>query len=53
MPYEHNVSDEFPPLHHTVWRYLDLAKFIDLLLRKEQWFNCVEEYSKDDPYEAA
>ena len=53
MPYFKDDSDKLPGKDQAIWRFLDLAKFIDILVRKELWFACVEELVRDDPFEGA
>jgi hypothetical protein len=37
----------------TVWRYMDIGKYLDLITRRELWFTRISEFRKTDPYEGA
>jgi hypothetical protein len=54
MPYiKDDRSDKLPSQDQAIWRFLDLAKFIDILVNNSMWFACVQELVKDDPFEGA
>jgi hypothetical protein len=42
-----------PDREATIWRYMDLGKYLDLITRKELWFTRAIEFRKADPYEGA
>jgi hypothetical protein len=42
-----------PDRNATVWRYMDIGKYLDLITRRELWFTRVSELQKIDPYEGS
>jgi hypothetical protein len=49
MPYEIHPSLVTPPDNTVLWRYLDLAKFMDMLERRVLWFARADKF--EDPLE--
>jgi hypothetical protein len=46
----HNMLST-PPDDKTIWRYMSVTKYIDLLHRKKLFLNRIDKYQTDDPYE--
>lgn len=51
MPIKNHPSFNRPPVSARLWRYVDLAKFVDLLTSRRLWLTSAEVLAKDDPYE--
>jgi hypothetical protein len=49
MPYAEHPAYTSPPDNVVLWRYLDFAKFIDLIERKKLWFCRADKF--EDPLE--
>ncbi len=39
------------PEDATIWRYMDVGKYLDLITKKKLWFTRAVEFRKTDPYE--
>lgn len=42
-----------PDRDATIWRYMDIGKYLDVITKGRLWFNRVIEFRKTDPYEGA
>ena len=42
-----------PDRNATVWRYMDIGKYLDLITQRQLWFTRVSELQKIDTYEGA
>jgi hypothetical protein len=49
MPYEAHSELTLPPDDTTLWRYMDFARFLQLLEQKSLWFSRPDQF--DDPLE--
>src|SRR3954469_12099038 len=49
MPYESHTDLITPADDTTLWRYMDLAKFLHLLESRSLWFSRLDQF--DDPLE--
>ncbi len=53
MPYHHDLTDSVPTTDIPIWRYMDFARFLDLIRSNALYFRCVEEFKELDPFEGA
>jgi hypothetical protein len=51
MPIEEHGSFIRPPIAVSLWRYMDIAKFMDLLSSRRLWLSNAEFLAREDPYE--
>lgn len=51
MPLQDHPSFHRPPLSTKLWRYIDTAKFIELLTSRSIWFSNAEILAQEDPFE--
>jgi len=51
LPIEQHPSFRRPPISTRLWRYTDLAKFVDLLTSQKLWLTNAEILASEDPYE--
>ena len=51
MPLGDHPSFDRPPVTTRLWRYTDLAKFLDLLVSGHLWLTNAEVLATDDPYD--
>lgn len=51
LPLTNHPSFDRPTISTPLWRYTDLAKFVDLLTSKSLWLTNLELLAPDDPYE--
>ncbi|MEM8917928.1 MAG: hypothetical protein AAGE37_03630 [Pseudomonadota bacterium] len=53
MPIEEHTVFNKPDIGTTLWRYMDLPKFVNLLTSQSLWLTNAEVLSKDDPHEVS
>ena len=53
MPVKQHPSFKRPPILTPLWRYTDLAKFVDLLTSQKLWLTNAEILASEDPYEGS
>jgi hypothetical protein len=51
VPLVSHTSFNRPSVSTKLWRYIDLAKFVELLTSKRLWLTNAEVLAQDDPYE--